>query len=265
MDEGSREVVAPTAPAVRPWIREIEPLARRAFPALEEERHEGWIFRASGGTTRRANSVHAEGPVRDVGEAVAAARAWYARRGLPLRLYLHSASEPEGLAARLAGEGWAVEGGALVLVASLAARAPTVRERGNPPVRLDPEPSQAWLDRFCGWRALTGPDRANHAAILARLPAGRVFATAGGDLPRSVGVGVVEAGWLGLFEIVTDPAARRQGWGRQVVEDILEWGTRSGARRAYLQVTADNAAARPLYARLGFATAYAYEYRAAPP
>ena len=37
-----------------------------------------------------------------------------------------------------------------------------------------------------------------------------------------------------------------------------------GARHAYLQVEADNHAARSVYQRLGFADAYAYHYRLAP-
>jgi ribosomal protein S18 acetylase RimI-like enzyme len=37
-----------------------------------------------------------------------------------------------------------------------------------------------------------------------------------------------------------------------------------GARVGYLQVEADNAPARAIYRRLGFADAFAYHYRQAP-
>ena len=46
-----------------------------------------------------------------------------------------------------------------------------------------------------------------------------------------------------------------------MTESICAWGHGQGARFAYLQVVATNAAALPLYAELGFETVYRYGYR----
>jgi N-acetylglutamate synthase len=40
----------------------------------------------------------------------------------------------------------------------------------------------------------------------------------------------------------------------------LYWGRQQGAMRAYLQVVADNIAARSLYRSMGFKTLYGYTY-----
>ena len=60
------------------------------------------------------------------------------------------------------------------------------------------------------------------------------------------------------------PEARRQGLARRITESLYAWAWEKGARFAYLQVVATNAAAMPLYAGQGFRTVYEYEYLVPP-
>ncbi len=67
----------------------------------------------------------------------------------------------------------------------------------------------------------------------------------------------VACGWLILEElhitvVAVDPGHRRCGLGRQVLQELLAEAARRGAERATLEVGAGNAAARALYAALGF-------------
>lgn len=55
-----------------------------------------------------------------------------------------------------------------------------------------------------------------------------------------------------ILTIAVDPAARRRGIGLALVAALLEHAGRTGVRSLFLEVAADNAAARRLYAASGF-------------
>ena len=57
------------------------------------------------------------------------------------------------------------------------------------------------------------------------------------------------------------PRERGKGHGRRVVLSALKWARLRGARQAWLQVEADNLAARRLYETIGFTEVYRYHYR----
>jgi GNAT superfamily N-acetyltransferase len=75
------------------------------------------------------------------------------------------------------------------------------------------------------------------------------------------GLGVREGSLVGYFDIVTDPAHRRQGLGSQLMRYLMQWASQRGATHAYLQVVAGNTAALNMYASLGFREIYPYWYR----
>ena len=77
-------------------------------------------------------------------------------------------------------------------------------------------------------------------------------------------MGVVERGYLGLFDIVVRPDLRGLGLGRQIVCALTSWGSIAGATHAYLQVREENEIARDLYRALGFTDAYRYTHRGSP-
>lgn len=73
--------IANTAPAA--LVRALEERAFNAWPAHQTVFHRGWVFRLSGGYTKRANSVNALVPGAPFDGVREAAAALYARHGLP--------------------------------------------------------------------------------------------------------------------------------------------------------------------------------------
>ena len=77
--------------------------------------------------------------------------------------------------------------------------------------------------------------------------------------------GSSEGGMAGLFDIFTPPSQRGRGHGRRLCAALLAMARRQGASSGYLQVAAENEAAKRLYAALGFLRAYDYHYRSDDP
>ena len=61
--------------------------------------------------------------------------------------------------------------------------------------------------------------------------------------------------------VITDPTRRRQGLAAAMMRTGLHWAHEAGAKIAALNVQADNAAAKALYAGLGYRHQYDYSYR----
>jgi ribosomal protein S18 acetylase RimI-like enzyme len=138
------------------------------------------------------------------------------------------------------------------------------RFRGHPDVRIHDVPADAWLAAFIEH----SPVAPHHRAAMQRMLG--AIATPGFALVEQDGealataLGALEGGYMGLFDVLVMPKARRRGLARRVTESLYAWAMSKGARTAYLQVVSTNAAARPLYAAQGFTTLYTYHYRAPP-
>lgn len=68
-------------------------------------------------------------------------------------------------------------------------------------------------------------------------------------------LGRVVAGEAELLTLAVHPDQRRKGLGRGLVQGFVQETTQRGADSAFLEVAADNTAARALYAAAGFAPA----------
>ncbi|EFL39304.1 GNAT family N-acetyltransferase [Streptomyces griseoflavus] len=276
--------VVPSAPARRrgpaAGYEELARVSARAWPPVESERLGEWELRAAVGEvscearprgavagrregfTRRANSVLPLGdPGMPLDDALTAVRGWYAARGLPA--YVQTATGAEGaqelLCAELERRGWVREVTAELWTGPLA----PVADRGGEPsgVVLSREADEAWLARYrrkgVGEVALrvlgSGP-----SVWFASVPGGT------DDAPAAIGRCVVDGRWAGFAAVEVDPAQRRRGLATAVMAALARRALDEGASAAWLQVEEDNAGARAMYRRLGFAAHHAYHHHRAP-
>lgn len=66
--------------------------------------------------------------------------------------------------------------------------------------------------------------------------------------------GVLALGTEGDIQtIALDASARGRGYGRRIMQALLDWAAAQGVREVFLEVRADNSIARGLYVSLGFA------------
>ncbi|XKK63216.1 GNAT family N-acetyltransferase [Streptomyces sp. ARC32] len=270
--------VVPSAPARRRGpatsYEELARVAARAWRPVGSERLGGWELRAAGGFTRRANSVLPLGdPGLPLDEALTAVRRWYGERGLPA--YVQTATGAEGtqelLCAELERRGWVREVTAEVWTGGLAPVADLAEGAG---VVLSREADEAWLARYrrkgvsdVALRVLgSGP-----SVWFATVPGAGTTGTTDAadaadatDAPAAIGRCVVDGRWASFAAVEVDPARRRRGLATAVMAALARRALDEGASAAWLQVETDNAAARALYARMGFTVHHAYHHYREP-
>ena len=227
----------------------VDQLARimaRGWPAIESEPLGEWVMRASGGFTKRANSVAAFGdPGVGVDTALDQVVAYYAERDLRPLVNLEAGGPWE---TSLAERGWTpVDGGdTTVLVAQLDRRWPLDAE-----ATIARDPSDAWL------AAYVSP---GESIDLAREVMGATPTAAHVSLEGAIARVVVTGEWAGLSALWVPEERRRRGLARRLVTTSLGWAVEQGADKAYLQVVTGNDPAERLYRTFGFLDHHEYRY-----
>lgn len=256
---------------MHPQITFLEELSLNAWPGHHTLLYDGWLLRFSEGYTHRANSVNPlyTGSNLTLEEKIRTCEDFYTSKTLPTIFKLTPVSTPSNLEEVLAYNGYSKLDPTTVqtvelndlqssfsAISSDSEEVKVIRES-----QLRPGWLTAWLDLT---NTSTG-QWANVEKLLGNILPRRCFMRlekAGQTV--AAGLAVYERGYIGLFDIVTNPGFRRQGWGKRLVIELLKWGKSQGAETAYLQVLSTNSAALQLYAGLGFQEVYQYWYRVKP-
>lgn len=251
------------------WLSRVEDASLNASAPPQQRWIDGWLVRFSPGKARRARCINAVAPGRlPVAEKLRLAAEVYAEAGLPMHARLTPFSAPADLDAELERLGWgAIEDTRVMVRATLAGIRPEVSD----PTAAAPA-GLRWMtlggDEYAqavgSLRGSTALECSAHAERLRWSPTlYRGYAWCDETTGAVVACGQVarEGRLVGLYDVFTAPASRGRGLAASLCERMLSISHKEGADSAYLQVGADNHAARSVYRRLGFADGYAYHYR----
>ena len=246
-------------------VREIEELAMDARPAAVVQALDGWRLRFNWGVTSRTNSVwpNEAGDAVPLAERLRIVEDFYAQYGAPAQYQMTPAACPNDLDDHLARRGYTTHSRTCVQTATLTDV--ISRTGATTQVHIADTPSDAWFDAYSD---VSGADARSvdlREGIVQRIEAPMVFADLSLDgQVAAVGMGVLERGWLGIFNMATHTTFRRRGAATAILGALASWAAQQGATHTYLQVMESNVPARTLYEGLGFVTLYHYHYRKAP-
>ncbi|MCW2781677.1 MAG: GCN5-related N-acetyltransferase [Marmoricola sp.] len=246
---------------------EVERRGSGMFTPSEGKYVGDWLFRHTGGTNGRPNSILPVGePGGTLDEVLDQAAGFYAAHG---RQPCAQVVVGSALLAELEARGWVKlhpdEADTDVLLAGIAQLSRSLRSVDTTAFELSHSPviSREWL---------VGNDRAlaNYEAVerSLRLSNG-VFAAVsdnGPDGPRQLARGRVNLvdDWALFGDLTVQPEQRRRGLARVIMADLTEWAAERGASVMLLQVLGDNVGAQALYESMGFVRHHSYRYLVAP-
>lgn len=245
-------------------VKLFEELSMNAWPAFQTLLFDGWILRLAEGYTKRANSISPlYGSSQNDNDKLAFCEAFYGKQGLPAIFKLTDEGCPDKLDNLLEKRGYLRLDETALMVLKLS-KEDEFPVKGS--VSLNWGLSEDWLENYfqCS-KDLSLTNRVTARRLLGNIKGALVTAKATQEKkPCGFGLGVMERGYLGIFDILVSEDFRRKGVGRAVMEGLLSSGREAGAHTAYLQVVKGNTPAERLYEGLGFKKAYSYWYRKQP-
>lgn len=240
-------------------IRRIEELSLNAWPALQNMNYDGWILRFSEGYTKRANSVQPIYPSsEEVKEKIKICEEIYTPHALDVVFKITPDVYPKNLDELLAEKGYNKASPTSVQVFNLD----SIKEISPENIDYEPQVTEKWNTEFYRLSGKNTSTKSIHFRMLSNIFPNKFFVSMSLDGHIiACGLGVLESGFIGLFDIIVDKDYRNMGYGEKLLLSILQLGKNNGAKKAYLQVEKNNSPALRLYSKIGFEEIYEYWYR----
>lgn len=240
-------------------MRLMEELAMNAWPSLQTMLYDGWIIRLADGYTKRANSVNPLYPsYGDVNDKIAYCEKLFKARGLSPTYKMTASVFPDNLDKALEERGYkAIDHVGVLMMDLSAATKPLIQT-----VIISDYPKEKWVNEYCRLNHVKEQHKGTLKKMLdSIIPTKHFVSLLCENEIIACGMAVIEHDFAGLFDIVVAEGKRNQGYGKQLMLNLLNIAKSEGAKKAYLQVMLKNLPAFDLYMKLGFKEAYQYWYR----
>lgn len=244
-------------------IRLYEELQNNAFPALQTVLYDGWSIRIGANFTYRvncANPIYHE--VLPVEEKLCFIENLYKSAGLDnsiIKLHTGMAADRLSACSKLLDQmRYDTQRDGNIFICDLSNF--DLQARTN--VQISGQMSTEWLDGFLSLNGTTEDQRSAAKRMLSNIyyPVITASIIENGTMV-ACGLGVMERGYVGLYDIYVDAKWRRRGLGSDICTSIMNYGKVHWCHTAYLQVLSDNLGARALYRSLGYRETYEYWFR----
>lgn len=240
-------------------VRRFEAAGARAWPAASVHYDGAWAVRLTAGhPAKRLNSVNPLDPGDDgnLAERIARLNRRFEAYGRPLTFRMSPLSG-ERITAHLDESGWSRFSESLVMRAKLDDALV-----GEAIHQIPLQDMGRFINAAIAIGNLEQGLRPGLSEVISTIqPQKGLFVHEQGGQAISTAICVRDGDLAGLFEVATQASHRGRGYGRRTLLSALKWAHSNGARKAWLQVDADNLAAVGLYRSMGFEEIYRYHYR----
>jgi len=246
-------------------IRRFEEISNNAWPAVQTIQYDGWLLRFANGVTKRSNSVNLLYPsAMDPVEKIAFCEKMYQYRSITPCFKIAPVADPADIDQILENRGYPVHSSISFQTMDLSSMAGTDKSNLSDGLstNINFVMTPGWMDNFIRMNGFDPARKETYIQIMNLVSTPKCLVSVfHNNRFVGVGLGILEDRFIGLFDIVVEPAFRNRGLGKRVVEIILHWGKKNGAKTAYLQVVSNNIPALNLYRKSGFSEIYQYHYR----
>jgi N-acetylglutamate synthase-like GNAT family acetyltransferase len=237
----------------------IEELTMNAWPSLQTILLDGWIIRMAGGYTKRANSVN---PIysfeNNLDKKIKYCEKIYRNNNLPIIFKIIDCKEHIIIDNRLEDLNYSK-----IDLTSVQICDEIGQINSKSTSIIDSKFTENW--RNCLYHCNNIKSMETMETIENMLKNIRndiisVYKT-GNETFAGCGYGIIEKGFVGLFDIIVKEEFRGNGYGKEIVETILTKAKEMGINKAHLSVVDNNLIAKELYEKIGFKEIYKYRYK----
>ena len=234
-------------------VLELDQICDLTWPATESIENSGWLLRAAGGVTYRANSVLPlaasleAGALNNFAEKFAIAQDFYRERHLPT-IFQVALPTWQLLSDKLLSMGAVETLHGNTMVTDLT----SVKQKI--PAGIEIVQSDLFDDDWLGIQPTPGIEK-----ILARSAATYLTLVSNGKAVAACRIAIAN-GWSSLTRVYVHQDFRGKGLAKTLVAAALESSFEQGATKAVLQVEASNAIAIGVYESFGFNFHHEYSF-----